>query len=77
MENIVYKTEIELKGCTLEEFNELRNRLYGTVTEKIELSPYYQQKTKEKIFLSRWKKRENIFRNFAIMRMEKEIALLW
>lgn len=51
MENIVYKTEIELKGCTLEEFNELRNRLYGTVTEKIDLSPYYQQKTKERILL--------------------------
>lgn len=28
-------------------------------------------------FLLKCRKQENIFRNFAIMRMEKEIALLW
>ncbi len=50
MESVVYKDEIELKDCTLEEFIRIRS-LCDTIDARVDLSPYYPQKVKERILL--------------------------
>lgn len=47
MESVVYS---ELKDCTLEEFIRIHS-LYDTIDARVDISPYYPQKVKERILL--------------------------
>lgn len=64
--------DVRLK--TSKNFKKCLNR---TATHALTFLHITSRKQKNGFFMLKCRKQENISRNFVIMRMEKEIALLW
>lgn len=59
MDNIVYTAMVE--GCTFEDLKKLQEMFEQNSNPRVDLSPYYQQETKERIlFVEMQKAREHL-----------------